>query len=424
MKNNSIIYQIFPRTATKDGTIKAATKLLDHIADLGVDIVYLSPFYEMDDDPREEFWSDRQKASGLGNPKNPYRMNDYFKLDEEYGTDEDLKDFVYEAHKLGLKVMFDLVYFHCGPRAKLIDINKDFIKRLPDGTPDNGDWHFPKLNFDCPELCEYLWENMEYWVKNFDIDGYRCDVGDRVPLEFWREGVRRVKDIKPDFIMLNEGRKDEWIESGVFDANYCYWGFERIFDLGEKNINKNLKAIKHINKQTMCFENHDSASDEYENRYERKFGKNVCDAMLVVTFTCGCVPFIYNGNEIADSCRHSLWNNRFYGKNLCVDWSEALTKDGKNRTALVKSLIKIYHNISAINIGDIKVLTESADFTAYKKTHGDREVLVIANMTKDIQTVSLNGENLSDYQTLLSARNIIDNNVVTLSDGGYLVLYK
>ena len=146
--------------------------------------------------------------------------------------------------------------------------------------------------------------------------------------------------------------------------------------------------------------------------------------MLVVTFTCGCVPFIYNGNEIADSCRHSLWNNRFYGKNLCVDWSEALTKDGKNRTALVKSLIKIYHNISAINIGDIKVLTESADFTAYKKTHGDREVLVIANMTKDIQTVSLNGENLSDYQTLLSARNIIDNNVVTLSDGGYLVLYK
>ena len=164
MKNNSIIYQIFPRTATKDGTIKAATKLLDHIADLDVDIVYLSPFYEMDDDPREEFWSDRQKASGLGNPKNPYRMNDYFKLDEEYGTDEDLKDFVYEAHKLGLKVMFDLVYFHCGPRAKLIDINKDFIKRLPDGTPDNGDWHFPKLNFDCPELCEYLWGNMEYWV--------------------------------------------------------------------------------------------------------------------------------------------------------------------------------------------------------------------------------------------------------------------
>ena len=58
MKNNSIIYQIFPRTATKDGTIKAAAKLLDHIADLGVDIVYLSPFYEMDDDPREEFWSD------------------------------------------------------------------------------------------------------------------------------------------------------------------------------------------------------------------------------------------------------------------------------------------------------------------------------------------------------------------------------
>lgn len=424
MKNNNVIYQIFPRTATKDGTIKAAEKLLGHIADLGADIVYLSPFYEMDDDPREEFWSNRQKASGLGNPKNPYRMNDYFKMDEEYGTDGDLKSFVYSAHKLGLKVIFDLVYYHCGPRAKLIDINKDFIKRLPDGTADNGEWHFPKLNFDCAELCEYLWGNMEYWVKNFDIDGYRCDVGDKVPLEFWREGVRRVKNIKPDFIMLNEGRKDEWIESGVFDANYAYWGFKQILETGEKNINKNLKALKHINKQTLCFENHDTASDGYENRYEREFGKKICDAMLVVTFTCGCVPFIYNGNEITDNCRHSLWNNRFYGKNLCVDWSEALTQNGKERTALVKSLINIYHNIPAINSGETNVLSESEAVAVYKKTLGGQAVIVAANMTKDIQEVTFDNEILSDYQVLLSAGNVVDGNKVTFDNGGYIVLCK
>lgn len=424
MKNNSIIYQIFLRTATKEGTIKAAEKLLDHIAELGIDIVYLSPFYEMDDDPREEFWSDRQRASGLCNPKNPYRMNDYFKIDEEYGTDEDLKSFVYSAHRRGLKVMFDLVYFHCGPRAGLIDINKDFIKRLDDGTPDNGVWHFPKLNFDCPELCEYLWSNMEYWVKNFDIDGYRCDVGDHVPLEFWREGVKRVKNIKSDFIMLNEGSKDEWIESGVFDANYCYWGFEQIFERGEKNINKNLKSIKHLDKQVICYENHDSASDGYENRYERKFGRNVCDAMLVVTFTCGCTPFIYNGNEIADSCRHSLWNNRFYGKNLCVDWADALTLWGKDRMALIKRLVNIYHNIPAINRGSIEVLSDREDVAVYKKTIGGMNVIVAANMTRDVQSAAFDNENLSDYRVLMSARTIADGNKVTLGDGGYIVLFK
>ena len=424
MKSNNIIYQIFPRTATKDGTIKAAEKLLGHIAGLGVDIVYLSPFYEMDDDPREEFWSDRQKASGLGNPKNPYRMNDYFKIDEEYGTNEDLKSFVNSAHRLGLRVVFDLVYFHCGPRAVLIDINKDFVKRLPDGTPDNGQWHFPKLNFDCQELREYLWNNMEYWVKNFDIDGYRCDVGDEVPLDFWAEGVKRVKEIKPDFIMLNEGIKEEFTKSKVFDANYCYWGIDNIYECGEKNINKNLKGIKDIDKKVICFENHDTASDAYENRYERKFGKNACDAMFVVVLTCGCVPFFYNGNEIADSCRHSLWNNRFHGKNLCVDWSEILTAKGQERIALIRELSNLHHNLPAISRGDIELLSDSKYVAAFKKTLENQEVIVIANTSKEVETLSLDSENLENYKVLLSARNVVKGKEITLGDGGYLVLCK
>lgn len=69
MKENSIIYQIFLRSATKDGTLKSAEKLLPHIKVLGMDIAYLSPIFEMDDDKREEFWSDRQKACGFKNPK-------------------------------------------------------------------------------------------------------------------------------------------------------------------------------------------------------------------------------------------------------------------------------------------------------------------------------------------------------------------
>lgn len=153
-------------------------------------------------------------------------MKDYFKIDSEYGTNEDLKSFVDTAHRLGLKVMLDLVYFHCGPSAVLINKDKDFIKRFPDGTPDCGEWHFPTLNFDCPELCEYLWSNMEYWIKSFDIDGYRCDVGDSIPLSFWKEGSRRIRELKSDFIMINEGVKDDFISCGIFDANYWLWGFE------------------------------------------------------------------------------------------------------------------------------------------------------------------------------------------------------
>lgn len=119
MKN--IIYQMFLRSATRGGTIKAGAKLLRHIASLGVDVVYLCPIFEADDDENTEHWSKRQRESGLNNPQNPYRMKDYFKIDEEYGTDDDLKSFVNTAHSYGLKVILDLVYYHCGPCARLMD---------------------------------------------------------------------------------------------------------------------------------------------------------------------------------------------------------------------------------------------------------------------------------------------------------------
>ena len=120
-KSRKIIYQIALRTFTPDGTLSAATDLLAHVASLGVDIVYVCPFFVAENDENRETWSNRQRASNTNNPKNPYKIADYFHVDEEYGTEEDLKRFVDEAHRLGLGVMFDLVYLHCGRQAVFIE---------------------------------------------------------------------------------------------------------------------------------------------------------------------------------------------------------------------------------------------------------------------------------------------------------------
>ena len=159
---SAVMYQLFLRPFTLEGTLEAATRMLPHIASIGVDIVYLCPQMVADDDPRTEFWSDRQNASKMENPFSPYRIKDYFHTDPEYGTDDDLKRFVAIAHRLGMRVMLDLVYYHCGPTAVFIEEHPDFVKRNDDGTVKNGRWHFPELNFDCLELREYLWQNMEY----------------------------------------------------------------------------------------------------------------------------------------------------------------------------------------------------------------------------------------------------------------------
>ena len=121
------------KTFTREGTIKAATQKLSHVAGLGIDIIYLAPFCEMDTDGDRSAWSERQIKSGMNNPKNPYRIADYFKIDEEYGSESDLKDFMDEAHGLGMKVVFDLVYMHCGP-TKFVKDHPTYVKRNENGS--------------------------------------------------------------------------------------------------------------------------------------------------------------------------------------------------------------------------------------------------------------------------------------------------
>jgi len=194
------IYQINPRTFSREGTINAVTEELPKLRDLGFKFMYLCPVFREDDSTDRSFWSTRQKASNTDNPKNPYRMNDYFEIDEEYGTMEDLKRFVAESHKLGMKVILDLVYLHIGPNAEILKTHPEFAARNEDGSVKLTKWNFPYLNFKSEGLREYLYCNMVYYVGVIDADGFRCDVGDAVPIDFWQEGRRRICAIKPDAV--------------------------------------------------------------------------------------------------------------------------------------------------------------------------------------------------------------------------------
>ena len=162
----SVVYQINLRTFTPEGTLKAAEARLAHVASIGVDFVYLCPVVLADDDMNEDNWSKRQKASCTGNPKNSYRISDYFVIDPEYGDEADLDSFVKKAHSLGLKVMLDLVYMHCGPKAKMIDEHPNFVKRNEDGSLALNSYNFATVNFDNPKLCKYLQATALTWATN------------------------------------------------------------------------------------------------------------------------------------------------------------------------------------------------------------------------------------------------------------------
>lgn len=383
---NSVMYQLYLRPFTTEGTLEGAMKMLPHLAELGIDIVYLTPVVEADDDMNQEFWSPRQKASGLGNPKNPYRMKDYFKIDPEYGTDDDLKRFVGAAHELGLRVMLDLVYFHCGPKANLIEEHPDFVTRDENGNVKNGPWLFPSLNFDNPKLREYLWDNMEYFIKEFDVDGYRCDVASALPVDFWEEGRRRIEALKPDVIMLSEGERHE-DQLRAFDFNYSFkraYAVQDVFMKGE-SPSKLMEAWKKFfdefpegGRFIHYFESHDIVSDNGENRMEKVIGPQGVEAALAVIFTLDGIPFLYNGQEVADETRHSIWGNRFYGKTFHINWENALTPAGQRRLDFVRELIGLRHSEPILTEGSLEWI-ESGHLIAYTRKLEGKTLLVAVN---------------------------------------------
>ena len=412
---SAVMYQLFLRPFTPEGTLKAATRMLPHIASLGVDIVYLCPQMVADDDPRTEFWSDRQNASKMDNPYSPYRIKDYFATDPEYGTDDDLQRFVTTAHSLGLLVIFDLVYYHCGPTAVFIEDHPDFVKRNEDGTVKNGRWHFPELNFDCPELREYLWKNMEYWVRDFDVDGFRTDVEQSVPEDFWEEGRRRIEAIKPEVVMLAES-ENPLATVNAYDISYGFtWAnaIRNVFlkKMPASHLIEKWTAMRDKMPQGTLFlrnlENHDISMDLGDGRWNMVGSPELVQAAMLLNFTIDGIPFIYNGEEIADNSHHCIFANRDHGKNLVIDWSLALSEIGENRLEFTKSLTTLRHGNIALQEGETVWLDNDCPeaVVSFLRAAEEQTILTVVNTTDEPLAVVVKTEcgNIDLWDELLTS---------------------
>ena len=399
--NKAVVYQIVLRNFTRGGDFKAATKMLDHVRSIGVDVVYLTPFVEMDRDMDRAGWSDRQRSSGFDSPKNPYRISDYDKIDPEYGKDEDFAAFNAKAHALGMKVYMDLVYLHCGPNNVLKDMFPDAFQKNPDGTVKTTYWRFPFVNFASKGVRKYLIDSMLHWMR-LGCDGFRCDVGDQVPIDFWVEAVSTCQKVNPQLVMINEGTKTEWLEK-AFDACYawpwsftvrgfltpgtCGWGW---YD--GKPLPQAMEKVREyeakIPKGSLMFafvDNHDTAFDDGEKRFDRVLPVEAGNAAFVLCFLRKGLPLIYNGNEIADNALNATLGPVEHPAraNKTVDWARALQPEGQARLALLRRLAKMRHEDPIWSEGLMEWVTdgEKNGIVAFTRTLGNRKVLVAANLT-------------------------------------------
>jgi len=228
---NAVIYEVNTRQFTSEGTFKAFASHLPRLRELGVDILWFMPIHPIGEERRK---------GGLGSY---YSIQDYKGVNPEFGTFDDFKELVSQAHEMGFKVILDWVANHTAFDHPWVNENPEWYNRDENGDIVSPyDWtDVADLNYnDNPALWDAMIDALKFWVAEANIDGYRCDVAGMVPTAFWERARVELDAIKPVFMLAeDEGQRD--LMQKAFDANYG-WEFHHIMN----SIAKGEKTAKDV----------------------------------------------------------------------------------------------------------------------------------------------------------------------------------
>ncbi|MCI2048135.1 MAG: alpha-amylase family glycosyl hydrolase [Lachnospiraceae bacterium] len=197
---NQVMYCVFVRQYSKEGTFRKVTEDIPRIRSLGTDIVWLMPIHPIGIEGRK------------GSLGSPYAISDYRAVNPEYGTMEDFRELVDAIHAHGMKCIIDVVYKHTSPDSVLLKTHPEWFYHRADGTPGNriGDWtDIVDLDYSKKGLWEYQIETLRNWARI--VDGFRCDVASLVPLAFWLEARKKVAEVRPGAIWLAESVEPSFV---------------------------------------------------------------------------------------------------------------------------------------------------------------------------------------------------------------------
>ena len=332
-----VIYSVYVRSHSPEGTFRALIPDLDRIRALGTDIIWFLPIHPI---------GVKGKKGSLGCP---YANRDYRSVNPAYGTMEDFRDLVGEIRRRGRKVMIDVVYNHTSPDALLFETHPEFYYRDEQGRPCNkfGDWaDVIDLDYRVPALWDYQIESLCFWAGI--VDGFRCDVASLVPLDFWRAARSAVKQVNPDCIWLAEtvhrsfaalarrrgfpaARDTEAFDA--FDIEYDY-DIREVFDKVLRrqaplsswiDLLEYQEAVYPANYNKLrCLENHDQP--RIASVVPRE--SDLVNYSALLYFLKG-TTLLYAGQEFADTHRPSLFEREPICRDTGRDLSPLLRRLGE-----------------------------------------------------------------------------------------------
>lgn len=286
--DSAIIYSIYTRNFTSEGTFAAAMDKIPYLKQLGVNTIWFLPIHEIGEEKRK------------GAHGSPYSIRDYYSVAKELGTKEDFKRFVDAAHEAGMKVIIDMVINHTSHDSVMKAIDQKFYKHPDRDNAVSWGWSdVTELDYSYAPTRDYIQQMMAYWIKEFDIDGYRCDVAFLVPLDFWKNAIDYLRSIKKDIVMLAESDSPLLYASG-FDLTYD-WGFMGLIHRMINGMYQLSDVMDYILTQyeyfpqnarrMICLENHDTPRISDIAPHTDRFFYHI------LKFITPGIPLIYNGEE-------------------------------------------------------------------------------------------------------------------------------
>ena len=364
MNHNSIIYQIFPRNHSKEGTFKKIEEDLPRISSLGVEIIYLMPIHEIGLKERK------------GTYGSPYAIKDYFSISKDLGTLEDFKSLVSSIHNKGMKIILDMVFNHTSPDNNLINDHEEYYYHK-DGKICNK---VPKwtdiVDLDTlkDETQNYLIKVLKYWISN-GVDGFRFDVASFIPIQFF---IRARKELGNDIIFIGESISDhdKFRQKGflVNDDNEMYPTFNSLYNYNYffklmdyiKGKGKIDEVIDELNKdknnlRLICLENHDNERIAY--LLDEKRLKNFLD---FISFIKGQI-FIYAGQEYGNKHKPELFEKdpidfSYCNKNIFQMYLDMITKKKKQKEINDINFSKISDNSLLVKVKYVDGNEEQKEF--------------------------------------------------------------
>lgn len=375
---NATIYEVNLRQYTKEGTLKAFGKYLPELKEMGVDIIWFMPIHPI----------------GEVNRKGPlgsyYSVKDYKDVNPEFGNIEDFKETVKKIHDLGMYVIIDWVANHTSWDNVWVKTNPEFFSKDSLGKfyAPVPDWHdVIDLNYDNKELWSAMTDALKFWVKECDIDGYRCDVAAMVPTEFWNQARVELDKIKPVF-MLAEAH-EAYLHEKAFDMTYN-WQLKDVMNeigKGEKNVESLDARLKKEKEEypadayRMNFTtNHDENS--WNGTVFERLGEGA-EAFMVLFSTIEGMPLIYSGQEAGLNKRLN-----FFEKDT-IEWKEHKFKDIiKKLFELKKTNKALWNGTSGGELVRLKSNDDKNIFTFIREKE-ESKIFAVFNLSDQKITVDI-----------------------------------